>query len=242
MCSLLKSQEPQAAAARVQNGNMQDVPTQLEGAMTVAEVAAAAISIQRQRTAGLSEATCGSSTQEHSAAVITTADSVPASAAATAPQTASKHGLLMVPWLVLWGRCCLILAQPLYFGSFAKLTAGQQLIPTNLMCLHSWLQESNNSTQLNAAGLSSTGLLKTLEDAVIAWMGLRDAGGAFEHFADLARQKLHALGVSLSSLPLSWGCNNPMCTNLQGPSEEGIVRGKGHVCRACRMARYCGTA
>ena len=52
--------------------------------------------------------------------------------------------------------------------------------------------------------------------------------------------RVHALGVSLSSLPLSWGCNNPLCTNMQGPAEAGIVQGKGHKCNGCRMAYYCG--
>jgi hypothetical protein len=48
--------------------------------------------------------------------------------------------------------------------------------------------------------------------------------------------------VCLSSLPLSWGCSSPVCTNLQGPTEAGIVQGKGHVCKGCHMARYCDKA
>ena len=52
--------------------------------------------------------------------------------------------------------------------------------------------------------------------------------------------RLHTLGVSLSSLPLSWGCHHPLCSNMRGPAEAGIVQGKGHKCKGCRMAYYCG--
>jgi hypothetical protein len=49
--------------------------------------------------------------------------------------------------------------------------------------------------------------------------------------------RLTALGVCLSSLPLSWGCNNPYCTNIQGPAEALIVQGKGHQCNSCCKGR-----
>jgi hypothetical protein len=36
------------------------------------------------------------------------------------------------------------------------------------------------------------------------------------------------------------GCGNPRCTNLSGPSAEGLVAGrKGVRCGGCRVARYC---
>lgn len=249
MCSLLKSLQPQAAAAPgVQNGIKQGRPRELKGILTVAEVAAAAISMQRQHTAASGAASNESSTQQPPAAAFTAADSVAAPAAVKAPQgpsnytNTSKPAALMVLWLVLWGRYCLILARPLYFGAFSGSIAGQRLVGQDLVCLQSWLQDSSTSMQLDSIGLNPTCLLQALQDAVMAWTGLQGEGGAGAQSADLARQKLHALGVSLSSLPLSWGCSNPVCTNLQGSSEEGIVQGKGHVCRACRMARYCGKA
>jgi hypothetical protein len=222
---------------------------QFKGTITIADVAAAAIGMQHQHTSGSSESTCGSLPQTHPAALTTTGTAVAASAAATSPKGTSKCSStmtptpLMVPWLVLWGRCFLVLAQPSNFGGLAGTNkAGQWLVVQDLSHLQSWLQDSSTSAQLTAAGLSPTGLLLALQDAVTAYIGLQDADGAGAQSADLARLKVHVLGVSLSSLPLSWGCSNPTCTNLQGPNEEGIVRGKGHVCRACRMARYCGTA
>jgi hypothetical protein len=39
------------------------------------------------------------------------------------------------------------------------------------------------------------------------------------------------------------GCGNLRCTNLSGPSAEGLVAGrKGVVCGCCRVARYCSPA
>jgi hypothetical protein len=39
------------------------------------------------------------------------------------------------------------------------------------------------------------------------------------------------------------GCSNPRCTNLSGPSAEGLVAGcKGVRCGGCRVARYCSPA
>jgi hypothetical protein len=39
------------------------------------------------------------------------------------------------------------------------------------------------------------------------------------------------------------GCSHPRCTNLSGPSAQGLVAGhKGVVCSGCRVARYCSPA
>jgi hypothetical protein len=64
-------------------------------------------------------------------------------------------------------------------------------------------------------------------------------GGAVGGQGEGLAGQLRALGVCLSSLPLSWGCNNPLCTNSQGPAEALIVQGKGLKCTACRKAYYC---
>jgi hypothetical protein len=41
----------------------------------------------------------------------------------------------------------------------------------------------------------------------------------------------------LSALPVSWCCNNPGCSNVDGPSECALVASKSCVCSACRTAR-----
>jgi hypothetical protein len=171
--------------------------------------------------------------------------------------------MLMVPWLVLMGRCYLILALPLYFSSSSQHAVyGCQ---TGLSRLQLWVQGSSTSADLAIAGLNPIGLWQALQGALAALQSLQDNSGAGADSgpstavqqqqdqqqqeedqalaaagigADLARQKLHALGVCLSSLPLSWGCSSPVCTNLQGPTEAGIVQGKGHVCKACQALHW----
>jgi hypothetical protein len=49
----------------------------------------------------------------------------------------------------------------------------------------------------------------------------------------------HACGTGLQLV----GCSNRACTNLSGPSAEGLVAGrKGVRCGGCRVARYCSPA
>jgi hypothetical protein len=195
-----------------------------------------------------------------------------AAAAAAAPQATNKLSsdsagtLSMVPWLVLMGRCYLTLALPLYSDSVRQ-HAVHECHMTWLSRLQLWLQGSSTSADLAAAGLNPTGLWQAVQDTLAALQTLQDNNGAGADVGpstglqqqeqeeqqqqdqavaaageDLARRRLHALGVCLSSLPLSWGCSSPVCTNLQGPTEAGIVQGKGHVCKGCHTARYCDKA
>ena len=175
--------------------------------------------------------------------------------------------LLVVPWLVLYGRC-LIMMQSVCLDHFVDLLMDE--FTATLIFLQVWLQDSNTSAQLSAAGLNPGALLQALQDTSTALQHLQDkssgVGGAgvgsstdVQQLQDQGSEpaaadsaggmegkqltaRLYALGVALSSLPLSWGCNNPLCTNLQGPAEAGIVHGKGHKCNGCRMAYYCGKA
>jgi hypothetical protein len=41
----------------------------------------------------------------------------------------------------------------------------------------------------------------------------------------------------LAALPVSWCCNNPGCSNMDGPSESALVASKSCLCSACRTAR-----
>ena len=177
--------------------------------------------------------------------------------------------LLVVPWLVLYGRC-LIMMQSVCLDHFVDLLMDE--FTATLIFLQVWLQDSNTSAQLSAAGLNPGALLQALQDTSTALQHVQDdgsrvGGAGLGSSTDVQQQQdqggaaiaagvdadsgegtswlgvcLYALGVSLSSLPLSWGCSNPLCTNLQGPAEAGIVHGKGHKCNGCRMAYYCGKA
>ena len=50
------------------------------------------------------------------------------------------------------------------------------------------------------------------------------------------------LGHSLGGLSHKRACNNPNCSNLSGPSELQLVKGRSSTCSGCRVARYCGKA
>uniref|UniRef100_A0A383VBN1 MYND-type domain-containing protein n=1 Tax=Tetradesmus obliquus TaxID=3088 RepID=A0A383VBN1_TETOB len=46
----------------------------------------------------------------------------------------------------------------------------------------------------------------------------------------------------LAGLPVDWCCNNPGCSNSDGPSERALVADESCVCAGCRTARYCSSA
>jgi hypothetical protein len=52
-------------------------------------------------------------------------------------------------------------------------------------------------------------------------------------------QKLSALGEALCSVAHKQSCNNPTCSNVLGPSELQLVKGRSNTCSGCRTARYC---
>jgi hypothetical protein len=173
----------------------------------------------------------------------------------------------MVPWLVLFGRCCMMIVHPVFFVCFIILPKSP--FKNWFFALQSWLQGSSTSAQLAAAGLNPGALLQALQDASTALQRLQDKGigvhardgpstdvqqqqqdqGSVAATAPLYSDggedghefavRLHALGLLLSSLPLSWGCNFYLCLSMQGPTEAGIVQGKAHKCSRCGMAYYC---
>jgi hypothetical protein len=288
MCSLLKAVQLQAAGAASGRGHVEGY---ISSAMACADSAVIAITMQQQRKAtaasplGSAVGSSGSVRRSPVAATIAAvatgtrllrqAASALAAPRAAATAAAAQHAdnnsadrdaLLLLPWLVLFGRCCLTMAQ-----CFSQsVDQAMDNLPAWLPVLQSWLQDSQTSAQLAAAGLNPGALLQALQDTSTALQHLQDkssgvGGAGVGSSTDVQQQqdqgsepaaavsaggmegtqlsgRLHALGVSLSSLPLSWGCNNPLCTNLKGPAEAGIVHGKGHKCSGCRMAYYCGKA
>lgn len=117
------------------------------------------------------------------------------------------------------------------------------------------LQDSSISAQLSAAGLSLLILLimrLSLQPVLQGMHGTQaaldaatGAGGKGGHSTDAAAvlaQQLEALGLSLNTVPITSACNNPLCGNMDGPSEQKLVKGKAHTCSQCRAARYCSKA
>lgn len=119
-----------------------------------------------------------------------------------------------------------------------------------LSALKAWLEGSDTSAQLVAAGLSTEGLLRLLESTDLSLRCLQrvSAGSPLElmgsfftlnlgpNSASMQREQEHLdrdkqlglrfvsllgpLGGALSALPWSCGCNNPLCRNLEGVGEE----------------------
>jgi hypothetical protein len=117
-------------------------------------------------------------------------------------------------------------------------------------CLKScstWLSDPSTSAQLAAARYDVERLKSQLDAALQTASALQlpeTAAAAAWHnasadaFMQLA-QRLRVLGSALSTLAISSACNNPTCSNLNGPSEAGLVKGRSSTCGGCRVARYC---
>jgi len=170
-----------------------------------------------------------------------------------------------VAWLVLLGRCCLLLAgllksalaadrpstavpalQQAMVGAAVQLPS--VLINTLLYCATSissaqdWLQLSSTSAQLTAAGYSPKNLLQQLQSTAAAVQGADAADGLKtvpRGWVQAAAQALKALGVTLNTLAIPHACNNPRCSNLSGPSELQLVGGCSATCAGCLTGRYC---
>jgi len=156
----------------------------------------------------------------------------------------------MSAWLVLLGRCCLLLA------GLLKLTAAGaavQLSPVlkttlwycedSILSAQDWLQLRSTSAQFTAAGYSPKNLLQQLQSTAAALEG----ADAIEGLQSLSRgwiqaaaQALEALCVTLNTLAIPHACNNPCCSNLSGPSELQLVGRRSATCAGCLTARYCG--
>jgi hypothetical protein len=53
-------------------------------------------------------------------------------------------------------------------------------------------------------------------------------------------QRLRAVGAAAGAIPVGSFCNNSGCVNVCGPSEVMLVSGRTNLCAGCRTARYCG--
>lgn len=61
-------------------------------------------------------------------------------------------------------------------------------------------------------------------------------------FLEVFVPRLEALGLALSSLAYGDVCNNPRCSNLCGPAEDALVKGKSSKCLGCKVAHFCTPA
>jgi hypothetical protein len=204
---------------------------------------------------------------EHSAASSTSAAAASASASSCVSQ--------LLPWLVLFGRCCLQWAVQLqwrlqgipnlpdaaavqqdqfmtgglinhtgiyscadvfFFSAATGAHAGTQPMPIMalfLSALQAPLLDAGIAAQILAAGADARILLSKIQSAAAAVT----AGHVDKPDDVIAAVK--GLGEALTSLPCTIACNNPLCSNIAGTSEQQLVQGSQHKCSACRTARYC---
>jgi hypothetical protein len=108
-----------------------------------------------------------------------------------------------------------------------------------------WLLGEDVAQQLSRLGYDVQAVVEVLQNvdttaAEAAFPARRpwDSTAASETVEVLAQQ-LQAAGHALSTFATPHCCNNPWCSNVQGPSEAVLVGGRGCICAGCRSARYC---
>jgi hypothetical protein len=116
--------------------------------------------------------------------------------------------------------------------------------PLVLLCVQAilqWFAYEGNLPELNAQSCSNVEAIigSVFLGCFRTWQAVRDA--AQEQPVPLAGyvQQLSALGEALCSFAHKQSCNNPTCSNVSGPSELQLVKGRSNTCSGCRTARYC---
>jgi hypothetical protein len=131
------------------------------------------------------------------------------------------------------------------YHSYVALLNEQYGLWTELMPL---LAELVTDVDL-VAFMEVVGLSKRLgalgSGALAKYMGVLEGPHAHAG-AELAVNALHQVaavmeecGVFFSAFPHARACNNAVCFNLCGPSEQHLVRSHSCTCSGCRTARYC---
>jgi hypothetical protein len=183
LCSLMKTVQLQGAAGP--GTGCTATLGAADMAAVVAEAAVCAVDIQLQRLAASATAGGSNSRPSHSSwssklqqKPLATNASAEAAEAAEAAAAAPRFGgrcsnrrasaLLMVPWLLLFGRCCMIWAQPTNICHFLKQAEEEEEVPKWLSTMSLWLQGSSTSAQLAAAGLHPAALLQALQETSTA--------------------------------------------------------------------------
>jgi hypothetical protein len=173
-------------------------------------------------------------------------------------------GLEQLPALVLFGRCCVLLADawegvdvaaglsPDQAG-FAKAFFGEMDVCSHCDIVARWLSEF--SWHLGHAGYPCQAMQQSFEALgeaittsplpwVVSAAGPPRGAGAEMAAAAVAKlvECLRAVGVAAAAIPVPHFCNNSRCGNVSGVSEVLMVTGHSCICSGCHTARYCGRA
>jgi hypothetical protein len=190
---------------------------------------------------------------------------VKSSISLAAMQADGSNGVLRkLPCVVLFGRCCALLAvsfaalditaaMPPDESKFVRYFA-QQSFAASCDIVAQWLQGAE--PQLSAAGYRVEAMQQLLGPlgaaaaaAVEAVRVLAVAIAARRAAADVVRraqaavgefaQQLRGVATAAAAIAVPNFCNNPSCGNVSGVSEAALVSGRSCICSRCRIARYC---
>jgi hypothetical protein len=158
----------------------------------------------------------------------------------------SSSAAVVLPWLVLLGRCAAAVeTAQASAASPPSLDRRSSTLLSNLAArlgdVEQWLQAGHSAQELSAIGYQPATLLVQMSEAVAPSAAQLLAAGEARADAVLSvlTGGLQAKGSPLTSFAVPHCCNNPACLNTAGPSEAQLVNGRGNLCGGCRVARYC---
>lgn len=199
------------------------------------------------------------------AALAAATSSKPTAAGGVQATKQLRRAKRVLPWLALFGRCCLQWSGQLQQLPASALSAQP---PANHSCqlsverelhvvphdaefcvlvefqagLRQWLS-CGTLPRLVAAGYPITPVLRQLEAAATAlsdvWTAQGPQSATGTDRMSLLVDAMESLGQGLCALPVTLLCNNPACVSVSGPSETAAVSGRNCMCGACRVAHYC---
>lgn len=112
---------------------------------------------------------------------------------------------------------------------FAKPSVAQQLAASGV-----------NPQRLTQAAAEAVAAQQQMEVAfVVISTGCSSDVGRFGAALHVLLERLRAVGVAFTSVPIRAVCNNPGCRCVSGPTELGIIAGRGHKCGGCKTAYFC---
>jgi hypothetical protein len=167
-------------------------------------------------------------------------DATDAPHAGVAPRTSGVLQVLSQDNIHSWGV------------AVAPIWQGQSLVVVCVETARSWLGGLNSSLQ-GVGGEEIQSLGSGYAEPVLSAVAAADkCVGAWQDVQDSVRQhpdapiplagyvqQLFDLGDALCAVAHKQSCNNPTCSNVSGPSELQLVKGRSNTCSGCRTARYC---
>jgi hypothetical protein len=177
----------------------------------------------------------------------------------------SNDVLRKLPCVVLFGRCCALLADsfveldittamPPNESKFVRYFA-QQSFAASCDIVAEWLRGAEPQLsaagyrveamqqQLGPLGAAAAAAVEAVRVHAVAIAARKAAAADVVRTAQAAVgefvQQLRAFATAAAAVAVPNFCNNPSCGNASGVSEAALVSGRSCICSRCRIARYC---